>query len=227
MFRKFEKSRFSNPKGFTILELVAVTAIVAVLAGIITTSVAGISEVSQDSQAMRDTTIVGEGATDYFFNRDGMATIIPLELPVSDISPDTVQEINSRWPEDFVTGVYRSVFPADATTTVTEITFVDGDGETLAAAVEGIDFGVNDILAGFTAVDFGALAGQGYIRSESDSASEQTGPFSSYLWLFEKATSPGSPVENASRNLALFKLVVVQKVSADGEHASLVYQRII
>ena len=79
MFRKFEKSRFSNPKGFTILELVAVTAIVAVLAGIITTSVAGISEVSQDSQAMRDTTIVGEGATDFFFDRDGVATIIPLE----------------------------------------------------------------------------------------------------------------------------------------------------
>ena len=226
MTQRIKGLPLSHQRGFTILESVAVLAIIAVLAGIVTTSVAGVSGASQDSQALRASTDIGNAAADYFFDRDGVATIIPLELPVLNLSLTVVQEISSRWPEDFVTSIYQNVFPPDPTTTVTEITFLDEDGETLATAAKATDFAVNDILAGFTAVDFSALVAQEYIKSEPVSVGQKSGPFSDYLWLFEKANSAGSPVENASRNVALFKLVVVQKESADTEQASLVYQRI-
>ena len=121
-------------------------------------------------------------------------------------------------------------FPADAVATVTEVAFFDEDGEILSTVVmetgEVIDFSVPDLLAGFTAVDFRVLVSQNYMSSEPDSVSRKSGPYSDYMWLFEKAGSAGSTREYTSRNVALFKLIVVQKVSADADQVSLIYQRI-
>ncbi len=64
------------------------------------------------------------------------------------------------------------------------------------------------------------------MSSEPNSASQKSGLYASYLWLFETADSAGSAGEKISRNVALFKLIVVQKLSADSDQVSLVYQRI-
>ena len=91
---------------------------------------------------------------------------------------------------------------------------------------EVIDFTVPDLLAGFTAIDFRVLVNRNYMSSEPDSVSRLSGAYADYMWLFEKAGSAGSTGEYSSRNVALFKLVVVQKVSTDSEQVSLIYQRI-
>ena len=212
------------------MELLAVMAIVAVLAGIVTTSVAGTSEAGRDAQAIQDSTTVTSASADYFSDQDGAETIIPGETAVLDISPNVVEVISTRWPEDFVTSVYRDLFPPDAVTTVTEIAFLDEGGTTLTTVVaetgEVIDFGVPDLLAGYTAVDFGLLVGQDYMNSEPNSVQQMSGPYSNYLWLFQKAGSAGGPGENPSRNVALFKLVVVEKLFADSEQVALIYQLI-
>ena len=91
---------------------------------------------------------------------------------------------------------------------------------------EAVIFAVHDMLAGFTAVDFGTLVDQNYMSSEPDSFNRKSGKYANYLWLFEKANATGTTGQNASRNVALFKLIVVQKVSTDADQVSLIYQRI-
>ncbi len=161
MIKRIKKAVLNNQRGFTLLELLAVMAIVAVLAGIVTTSVSGTSEQSRDAQAIQDSTTVGSASADFFSDQEGAEIIIPQAVTVLDIFPSPVQEISSRWPEDFVTSVYPDVFPPDSATTVTEITFLDADGAILTTVVEetnqAIDFAVEDILTGFTAVDFAIL----------------------------------------------------------------------
>lgn len=228
MIRKVRKTLLDVQRGFTLLELLAVMAIVAVLAGIVTTSVSGTNEASRDAQAIQDSTTVGSASAEYFSSQEGAETITPADPRVLDISPNVVQMISSRWPEDFLSSIYRHEFPTDAVATVTEIAFLDEDGETLSTVVadtgEVIDFAVPDLLAGFTAVDFKILVGQNYMSSEPDSVSRESGVYANYMWLFEKAGSAGSIVENSSRNVALFKLVTVQKLSAESEQVSLIYQ---
>ena len=230
MIRKIKNAVLTSQGGFTLLELLAVMAIVAVLAGIVTTSVSGTSEASRDAQAIQDSTTVASSAAEYFSDQEGAETITPADPEVLNISPNVVQKISTRWPEDFVSSIYQDEFPADAQTTVTDIAYLDEDGTTLYTVVEDtgeiIVFGVPDLLAGFTAVDFGVLVGQNYMSSEPDSVGRESGPYANYMWLFEKAGSAGSTGENSSRNVALFKLVMVQKASADSDQVSLIYQRI-
>ena len=147
----------------------------------------GTSEASRDAQAIQDSTSVGSAAAEYFSDQDGAETITPSDPEVLNISPDVVQNISSRWPEDFVPTIYLDVFPPDATTTVTEITFLDEDGAILSTVVkdtgEVIDFAVIHLLAGFTAIDFGILVGQNYMSSEPDSVGRKSGPYPDYMWL--------------------------------------------
>ena len=230
MTRKIKKALFNAERGFTLLELLAAMAIVAVLAGIVTTSVSGTSESSRDAQAIQDSTTVVSAATDYFSDQDGAETLTPANPRVLNIAPNVIQNISSRWPENFVTSVYRDVFPPDASTTVTDIAFLDEDGAILTRAVDETgslgDYSAVDILEGFTAIDFEVLIDQNYMSSVPDSVSRKNDLFSSYMWLFEKAGSAGSAGEDASRNVALFKLTVVQKLSTEGDQVALVYQRL-
>ncbi|NQW22729.1 MAG: type II secretion system protein [SAR202 cluster bacterium] len=230
MVQRLKRAVFNNQRGFTLLELLAVMSIMAVLAGIVTTSVSGTSEDSRDAQAIQDSTTVGSAAADYFSDQDGAEIITPEEVEVLSLFPNTTQEISTRWPEDFVTSVYRNVLPPDNATTVTDIAFLDSEGAILTAVVaetnEAINFTVPDLLTGFTAVDFNILIDQNYMSSVPDSYSQKSGLYANYLWLFEKADSAGSAGESVSRNVALFKLIVVQKLDAGTEHVSLVYQRV-
>ena len=71
------------------------------------------------------------------------------------------------------------------------------------------------MLAGFTAVDFGTLVDQNYMISEPDSFNRKSGKYANYLWLFEKANATGTTGQNASRNVALFKLIVGKKIAQE------------
>ena len=230
MVQDLKNAALSSQKGFTLLELLAVMAVVAILAGIVTTSIGGASEDSKDAQAIQDSTTLMTAAATYFSDQIGAETTFTEDLAVLNVFPNAIQKISSRWPEDFVTSIYRDVFPPDDATMVTEIIFLDKEGAVLTVVVketnEAVDFAVKDLLAGFTAVDFKILLDQNYMSSEPESARQKSGLYANYLWLFEKAGSVGSGEEKTSRIVALFKLIVVQTVSA-GDEVYLVYQRLI
>ena len=79
MIRKLKKAMLNAHRGFTLLELLAVMAIVAVLAGIVTTSVSGTNEASRDAQAIQDSTTVRSAVTDYFSDQAGAEIITPAD----------------------------------------------------------------------------------------------------------------------------------------------------
>ena len=221
-----------NQRGFTLIELLAVMTIVAVLAGVVSVSVIGTAEQSQDAQVIQDASTLGAATTTYFADQEEVESVIPLTLTVLDVSPDVEQLTSSRWPETHLTSAYASLFPGDSVTTVTEIGFLDENGSVLSITDPetnlAIDFAVEDLLDGFTAIDFDLLLNGAYINSVPDSADQSGQVYASFLWLLEKADTSNSLTADVSRNVAVFKLITVTELApGSDDRVILLYQRIV
>jgi len=85
-------------KAFTLIELLAVMAIVSVLAGIVAVAVGGAGETSRDTRTKQDANTVEAAAADYFSAQEGAEVLRPLTV---DVLGDTgiTQKTSSRWPE--------------------------------------------------------------------------------------------------------------------------------
>ena len=180
-------------------------AIVAVLAGIISVSVAGTGQTSRDTQSRQDATSVESALAGYLGSRDGVEVLVPKVTTVLG-RIEVRQVISVNWPENFISDTYSKVFPEGEITTVGSVTFLDSDG-TLS------DLTARGLLRGFNAVDFDLLFDGGFLAAVPKNVGESSQDFSNYLWLFEKTFTAGGTGEVASREVAVFKLVSVDNIA--------------
>ena len=185
-----------NQIGFTLIELLAVMAIVATLAGIVSVAVTGSGETSRDTSIRQDAHTVESAASDYFSDQEGAEVLTPKTVDVFSAT-GVVQQISSRWPEDYITEVYPGVFD------VRTLSLLTGD--------DGLsNVTVAELLTNFNAIDFDKLIDGGLLEVEPDSAappSPEVPP--NAIWLLQKTTEAGGSSAGASRQVAAFKLVSV------------------
>ena len=206
-------------KGFTLIELLAVMAIVAVLAGIVSVAVGGTGETSKDTQTKQDATTVDSAAADFFSAQVPAETLTTKTVSV--LGQDGIRQVTStRWPENYISNAYSTVFPQGSLpTNIGSIIFLDTDGALSDLRVRGL-------LQRFNAVDFDALLDGGFLPTPPDNKDRTTEGFNDYLWLLERATAAGGSSEGASRKVAVFKLVTVEK-SENTDLVDLTYQRLV
>ena len=225
------KTTLKRERGFTLIELLAVMSIVAVLAGIVSTSVSGTGESSRDAAARQDASSVHTSAGDFFGDQTGAQTLTSSTVSIviaigGEAAPIVAtQVISTRWPETFIT---ETLVAGDSPTTPYPIEFPtsssvidnlivnDLDGDPITGTV---------LLTRYTAIDFDKLVGDendlentpgGYSQKAPES-SEQTQTalgetFHNYLWLFKKSTSAGGSGEDDSRVVAVFKLTSIEVI---------------
>ena len=208
-----------NHKGYTLIELLAVMAIVSVLAGIVSVSVGGSGETSRDTQTKQDATTVESAAADFFSDQVAAETLTAKTVSVFD--QDGIRQVkSSRWPEEYIATAYSTVFPEEnLPTNIVSIIFLDTDGALSDLRIRGL-------LQRFNAVDFDALLDGGFMVSPPDNVDNTTEGFSNYLWLLERDTAAGGSGDGASRKVAVFKLLSVEK-SEISDLVDLTYQRIV
>ncbi|PKB66136.1 MAG: hypothetical protein BZY81_07820 [SAR202 cluster bacterium Io17-Chloro-G4] len=211
------KIALKNQKGFTLIELQAVMAIVAVLAGIISVSVAGSGQTSRDTQTQLDATTVETAVANFFGNQEGTETRNPLVVEV--LGQRNIEQVTSnKWPEKFITVTYPEVFPEGTSSQIGSIFFEDKDGEVSDLRVRGL-------LQRFNAVDFDVLSEDGFLTAVPKNALETSRGFASYLWLLEKSVTSSSNRDISSREVAVFKLQTVNSL-VGSEIVDLTYRRL-
>ena len=193
-----------SERGLTLIELLAVIAIIGILAGIIIPSVSQFGGESESAQAKQDVGSVSTAVTDYNNDKSGetFTELASISLQPT-VNGSTISNVTSTtsslWPETFITGtstaVYAVVF-ATSGSDPSEVTITDKDD----ASISG-----TDLLGDFNAVDFTTLVDDGYLQEEPASASATSaGSFNQFLWLLEKKSTTGQTDD--SRALALFEL---------------------
>lgn len=206
--------------GFTLIELLAVMAIVAVLAGIVAVAVSGTGETSRDTQTKQDATTVESAAADFFADQEEAEVLSPKTVQVLGIS-GIKQVTSSRWPEGPISDRYSIVFTTTVTGgTVNGLLLLTGDDSTTPITPK-------QLLENFNAIDFDTLIADGFLAVEPDGATELSdNTYDNYLWLLQRTTASGGSSEGAERQVAVFKLVSVQKIE-NSNQVDLTYVQVV
>ena len=206
--------------GFTLIELLAVMAIVAVLAGIVAVAVSGTGETSRDTQTKQDATTVESAAADFFADQEEAEVLSPKTVQVLGIS-GIKQVTSSRWPEGPISDRYSKVFTTTVTGgTVNGLLLLTGEDSTTPITPR-------KLLENFNAIDFDTLNADGFLAVEPDGATELTdNTYDNYLWLLQRTTASGGSSEGAERQVAVLKLVSVQKIE-NSNQVDLTYVQVV
>ncbi|MBI2958424.1 MAG: prepilin-type N-terminal cleavage/methylation domain-containing protein [Chloroflexi bacterium] len=209
-------------KGFTLVELMVVMAILGVLAAIVTPAVSGTKQVSKDSQVKSDATSGQNGIGAY--NSDANTAELLTTTAEDILGSAATMVISNTWPEQNINDAYSTEFPAAAgaaANTVNELVF-DGaktyDGTAITAATT--------FAANYNAVNMSTLANGGYIPEEPqsiDSMFSSAKQYHNYLWLAKKI--PVGADVDGGRSLEVFKLTKIEAAST-GSGDKLTYKRI-
>ncbi len=236
--------RYTTEHGLTLIELLAVIAIVGILAAVIIPSVSRFGEDSFEAQALQDLHTTNGEITGYTAAREGGETIdrepVALLPTINGDPTEGVQVVSSKWPEVFLTLASstpsgqekdkgKDKKPPDEGVGPLGPRGLYGDefpvvGDTDVTDVCILDSSGNPIpgsvwLAEYTAVDFETLDEEGYLIAVPESAAILSADgFHSYLWTMKKTSSSA---DAASRSVTVFKLVRVDKTKT-GDSTSFV-----
>jgi prepilin-type N-terminal cleavage/methylation domain-containing protein len=214
-------NQIKDSKGFTLVELLAVMAIIGVLAAILTPIASQSGESTRDAQIRQDAgTIEGVVGTVFSERQSNAEVVTPESVTVTaNINADSpglnTQNTSSRYPELFITeegtstssSVYTTEFPtggSESDTIVVDLVVVDDDGTTLISRA--------DLLESHTAIDFDDLLSGGFITEIPESVTAESivdsSSYHSSLWLLKKDTSAGGETNDA-RSVVVLKLLTV------------------
>ncbi|MBM2825705.1 MAG: hypothetical protein HW402_1369 [Dehalococcoidales bacterium] len=210
-------------KGFTLVELMVVMAIMAVLTSIVFTAVSGTAETSVDTQTRQDGSTVNAAVNDYYGDQVGAEVFTTNTTTILSSTPttkDVSQTITTRWPEKYLTVTYLAEFPlvsgnttttttsnnVTTTTVLTEVTaslnITNADNTTITA---------QELAAGWNAINLSALFSSNYIPAVPRSSEDLSGNFHNYLWLMKKTQATAGGIITESRKVEVFKLTKVVK----------------
>ena len=219
--------------GFTLIELGAVMAILAILVTIVAPVVTNTQKTSVRAQAQSDSQVVRTAANDFFIDQEQLEVTTPHSVTVTVdqndgdlVSGNQEQRVSAKWPEIFITeegtppvlratdtddSKYSVVFPTTGKASdgkVVDVTLSTDGGE---LSIDG-EFG---LLQDFTAVDLDLLVDEGFmaVKPAGEERLTDTGVDSlevpNFLWLFEKRDSSGGT--NDGREIVVFELVRVDR----------------
>ena len=208
-----------DDKGFTLVELLAVMAIIGVLAAILTPIASQSGAAARDAQIRSDAgTIEGVVSTVFSERSDEVAIESETVSVTANINADspssTTQATSAKYPEKFITeegsgtsdSVYATEFPTSGSATdalVVDLLLVDDDLSLISRS---------DLLEGYTAIDFDDLETNGFVTDVPESVTAVSTvngvSYHSALWLLRKDKSAGSDTDDA-RSVVVLKLLSV------------------
>ena len=234
--RRKSAMRQIKEKGFTLVELLAVVAIIGILAAIVIPQVSGTRDSSLDAQTQQDATAVDSAANDFFKDQVASEAVtnetanVTADFTTVEGTPLTTvanvtQKKSTRWPEAWITAegpesstaVYINEFPTTNSVSkeeVTKLTVIDRDGSAITE---------EDLLEDYIAIDFDVLTGadltdnrsSGYLQKKPNSVDSVSTSgsidYHNFLWLFKKQSTAAASGEDDSRKVAVFKLLSIQE----------------
>ena len=166
-------NRLRTERGFTLIELVAVMATLAILVSIVAPAVTDTAQTSVQAQAQADSLQVRNAAYQFYQREEKAEFLTPhtavLTATINDEEVEATQKISSRWPELFIAveidstffsvAGYPAVFPTAGSPSddvVVAITLLNRLNEPVEGG--GVAF-----LEGHTAVDLDLLVDEGLL----------------------------------------------------------------
>ena len=239
-------NRLRTERGFTLIELVAVMAILATLVSIVAPAVTDTAQTSVQAQAQAQAdSLQARNAAYQFYQREEKAEFLTphtaeLTATINDEDITATQKISSRWPESFISvevdssffseAGYPAVFPTDGS---------PSDDLVIAVTIlnrlnEPVEDGGVGFLENHTAVDLDLLVTQGLL-TDLPSGLEETATVGDgedaveipqFLWLLEKKSS-SSGIENDSRDVSVWVLIATEEVEGSGGKVQVTYKEVV
>jgi len=207
-------------KGFTLVELMVVMAIMAVLSAIVVPAVTGTKQISLDTQVSQDAAVVESAVNKYNANAN-LAEQLTTDNTTDVLGEtDATQIISNKWPEQAITTYYDDEFPAttgNSTDTVAAVYIVNNDGLTTLYSTAAGD--LSDFVADYTALNITTLLNEGYLPEEPDGLDLEfstSKPYNNYLWLLKKGYVEGEAAgSTGGRAVEVFSLTTINTATAD------------
>lgn len=216
-------------KGFTLIELMVVMAIIAVLAAVVMPAITGTKQISINAQVSQDASATETATSNYNANANLAEALVTATPNVLDET--TTQITSNKWPEITISAGYDVEFRAAAIpgdNLVIAVNIVSKNGTTLYATDGATNKKLADFVTAYTALNIDTLLDEGYLPEKPSSIDllfSTTKAYHNYLWLLNKGFIEGEDAgSTGGRALEIFSLITIDDAGSNGD--TLTYKRI-